>query len=361
MMLEESNCTSFLTAIRIKHMKRLVLFASILLSSCNSVYAQTSESPAPPALPELLGAKTGDIKSYYAEVKETGVYHKPLESRVWFEGANRMTVQWLKPEEFAGAMSTIDAKAWKMTFPKTRQALVFRNLPLLKDLHKPAFMMDLKKVTVELGAKQEFLKSPAQKVTFRTLGNASYINEGSWIMSESFTIPLSTEWVAPAYAREFTRVDFNTREVPQKPTQLMPSYLETFEWDFLDRPITRLEFEEEIKRNYQLPETFPFFSRIRIVRQKGAVPSIAALYSSGERHVIVALHAKPVTSNLPPNWGIPFKTASHKVELIPGLTMPIVTFEIDKIRYYFTGNIPVNELIKMADQLEPKVVPAKTK
>jgi len=295
------------------------------------------------------------LKSYHGVLRERGALstHEDLVSEIWFEHPMKYYVKVLSPAAYSGSLMIYNGPNLYFYFPKSKFGILYRNLPQLttdelKTLIARQFDDNMNRYQYELGDAGKILTYKVIELKFGAKDSSAIIHGGRNLIYDEFSFPLSGELALKDnlhYSYSFDSIEFN------KPISDDRFNFDNYkadilsEWDFgqpsLEQAKTQANFP------FHLPKYIPQkFALSKILRQKGEVPAFMSVFESRPFFIYVTSYKDYGLNLVPTGRGIPLNG-----NLIINPHLSSYSFSRKGVQYTLSGNVSVEELVKMGDSL----------
>lgn len=327
-------------------MRILLLLVLLLPTGCQGVVREWQQ--------DRLVAHLSKLKSYHGIIRETGILDskEDLVSEIWFSQPMKYFMKIKSPEKFAGSTLVYNGDTLYIYFPKTKYAILYRNLLQLsaedmKRLIGDQFNSNMDHYQYEIAANRKVLDVETVTLLFKSKTEHSLVSSGSMQVYDAFSLPLSTELgfrEGPKYKTGFDSIEINI-SIPEGKFALPKDPIEIrSEWDFGQAGLDENAAKKAANFPFALSKTVPTgFQLLKIIKQKGPVPAFIAVYGKHPFFIYVASFKDYGVNLIPRGRGIRLKGG----DLIPNPHLSSYAFVKNEVQYSIVGNASIDDLVQV--------------
>jgi hypothetical protein len=284
------------------------------------------------------------------------------------EGADvKASVAWARPNAFAaritepsawaGVSVTYENRTLQSYYPMLRWAIRLRglDLPAGQDLERLIeYQYDVNQRTYDYRIDGVSTVAGLSALTmFHTARSRDTVDARGWTkVYDPYSFALAGELHFPktTYTYRWDAITFNEPVAKQTFAQALPEGTLITDWDFAGPTTEEAAMRQEAGFSIALPDDNGVgLKRAAIVRAAGPIPAFAVRYQRGPHFLVMTVSASGGASV--PAYGIPLELGGTTGRLILGPATSTYAFVKNGTYYTLLGNIPVEELVKVARQL----------
>lgn len=341
-------------------MKRWISVVSFVFSAAVVVVATGCQAQMQTWQKDRIATRLAKIKAYHGVLVENGVLDGgTIESEIWFEAPASYRVRVRAPDSLAGSMMTFDGSTLQLYDPRTRLAVIYRNLPAVSSEERRALVdtsydENLRAFTFEIGGKSQVAGLPVVELRFKAKGD-SVIASGVNQVYDEYSFPLAgsmTFLSGKKYSHEFKSAHFN-ESASKAPALEIPKDAIVSEWDLNSKSYSAAEAAREAKSagfEFGLPKSVPSgLEQVKIIRQKGPIAAFSTIYRNAAKSLAV-MAFKDYGVKPAPARGVKMTIGKIEGRLLPNPHMNSYSFTKGSTSYVLTSNVSIDELIAIANQ-----------
>jgi hypothetical protein len=282
-----------------------------------------------------------------AEVKAQIAWAKP----------NAISARITEPAAWAGISVTYEGRTLQSYYPQLRWAIRLRGLelPSGKELERLVeYQYDVNQRTYDYRIEGVSTVAGLSALTmFHTAKSRDTVDARGWTkVYDPYSFALAGELHFPktTYTYRWDAITFNPPVPKETFAQALPEGTLVTDWDLAGPATAEAAMRQEAGFPIVLPDDNGLnLKRAGIVRAAGPIPAFAVRYQRGPHFLVMTVSASAGASV--PAYGIALELGGTKGRLILGPATSTYAFVKNGTYYTLLGNIPVEELVKIAAQL----------
>ncbi len=263
-----------------------------------------------------------------------------------------------EPAAWAGISVIYDGHTLQSYYPQVRWAIRLRNLKLPegKDLDRLVeYQYGLNQRTYDYIINGTSMVAGLSTLTLHHKARSRETPDArGWTkVYDPYSFAMAGEYHFPntTYAFQWDSIAFNKPVAQEAFSEIVPEGTLITDWDLGMPSIDEAAMRKEATFHVVLPDDNRLgLKRTLIARAAGPIPAFCIRYERGPHVLLVTVNASAGASV--PAYGVPIGSGTPG-RLIPGSAMSSYAFVRDGSYYTLLGNLPIEELLKIAAQLNP--------
>jgi hypothetical protein len=299
------------------------------------------------------------VESFSGTLVQGGLVESAdVKAQVAWSKPSAFAARILEPAAWAGISVTYENRTLQSYYPMLRWAIRLRGLDMpssAKDVEQlVTYQYDVNQRTYDYRIDGVSTVAGLSALTmFHTARSRDTVDAHGWTkVYDPFSFALAGELHFPktTYTYRWDAITFNQTVPKETFSQALPEGTLVTDWD-LAGPVTA---EAAMRQEASFPIVLPDdngvgLKRTGIVRAAGPIPAFAVRYQRGPHFLVMTVSASAGASV--PAYGIPLELGHTTGRLILGPATSTYAFVKSGTYYTLLGNIPSEELVKIAAQL----------
>lgn len=305
---------------------------------------------------ERLLSHVAKLQSYQGTIVESGILdsNEDLVSEISYQRPGQYATTVIAPDAHSGSKLSYDGTTLQIFYPKTKFAIVYRNLKPLSDADQKSLLEDqfntnMEMYVYELGKEKQVAGLKTIELKFGPkVPSTGLVSGGSSQIYDEYSFPLAGDlfFGKHRYSYRFKEIKFNEKKNEKGFSFPIPKDTIISDWDLSSPAVPEAEVKSSAGFKFNLPTELPRkMSLSKIIKQKGPIPAFTAIYEKHPYFMNIVFFKNYGFSAAPKGRGIKIQAGPVSGELVPNPHISSFSFIAGDTQYIITGNVSAEAIV----------------